>query len=132
MSDAETDSVEAWLEARPSESGRCGRLRCGTCVGEWHVEAYLGAGMSSEVYRVRHLNLSYEGALKLLVNDKKNLRARFMAEINAMRFLSLSALPRFFGAGTLGTMQFYVLEYLLPLPDPIPRGDIPGIMNKVA
>ena len=47
MSDAETDSVEAWLEARPSESGRCGRLRCGTCVGEWHVEAYLGAGMSS-------------------------------------------------------------------------------------
>ena len=72
MSDAETDSVEAWLEARPSEGARCGRLRCGTCVGEWHVEAYLGAGLSSEVYRVRHLNLSYEGALKLLVNDKKN------------------------------------------------------------
>ena len=132
VSDAETESVEAWLEARPSESGRCGRLRSGTCVGEWHVEAYLGAGMSSEVYRVRHLNLSYEGALKLLVNDKKNLRARFMAEINAMRFLSLSALPRFFGAGTLGTMPFYVMEYLLPLPDPMPRGDVPGFMNKVA
>ena len=132
MDDAETDSVEAWLEARPSESGWSGRLRSGTCVGEWHVEAYLGAGLSSEVYRVRHLNLSYEGALKLLVNDKKNLRTRFMAEINAMRFLSLSALPRFFGAGEFGGRPFYVMEYLLPLPDPMPRGDVPGFMNKVA
>ncbi len=132
MDDAEPDSVEAWLEARPCESGRCGRLRCGTCVGVWHVEAYLGAGLSSEVYRVRHLNLSYEGALKLLVNDKMNLRTRFMAEINAMRFLSLPALPRFFGDGTYGTMPYYVMEYLLPLPDPMPHGDIPGFMNKVA
>ncbi len=132
MGDTETDSIEAWLEARPSESGRCGRLRSGTCVGEWHVEAYLGAGLSSEVYRVRHLNLSYEGALKLLVNDKMNLRTRFMAEINAMRFLSLPALPRFFGDGMFGTMPFYVMEYLLPLPDPMPHGDVPGFMNKVA
>ena len=132
MGDAETDSVEAWLESRPSEGARCGRLRCGTCVGEWHVEAYLGAGLSSEVYRVRHLNLSYEGALKLLVNDRKNLRTRFMAEINAMRFLSLSALPRFFGDGTYGGRPYYVMEYLLPLPDPMPRGDVPGFMNKVA
>ena len=132
MGDADTDSVEAWLASRPSEGARCGRLRCGTCVGEWHVEAYLGAGLSSEVYRVRHLNLSYEGALKLLVNDKKNLRTRFMAEINAMRFLSLSALPRFFGDGTYGGRPYYVMEYLLPLPDPMPRGDVPGFMNKVA
>ena len=132
MNDAATDSIEAWLASRPSESGRCGRLRSGTCVGEWHVEAYLGAGLSSEVYRVRHLSLSYEGALKLLVNDKMNLRTRFMAEINAMRFLSLSALPRFFGDGTYGTMPYYVMEYLLPLPEPMPRGDVPGFMNKVA
>ena len=96
------------------------------------MEAYLGAGLSSEVYRVRHLNLSYEGALKLLVNDQKNLRTRFMAEINAMRFLSLSALPRFFGDGTYGGRPYYVMEYLLPLPDPMPRGDVPGFMNKVA
>ena len=132
MGDAEPDSVEAWLESRPSEVGGHGRLRSGTCVGEWHVEAYLGAGLSSEVYRVRHLKLSYEGALKLFVNDAKNLKARFLAEIDAMRFLSLSALPRFFGAGTFGTMPFYVMEYLLPLPDPMPRGDVPGFMNKVA
>ncbi len=132
MGDADTDSIEAWLAERPNEGARYGRLRCGTCVGEWHVEAYLGAGLSSEVYRVRHLNLSYEGALKLLVNDQKNLRTRFMAEINAMRFLSLSALPRFFGAGTYGGRPYYVMEYLLPLPDPMPRGDVPGFMNKVA
>ena len=84
------------------------------------MEAYLGAGLSSEVYRVRHLNLSYEGALKLLVNDRKNLLTRFMAEINAMRFLSLSALPRFFGDGTYGGRPYYVMEYLQPLPDPMP------------
>ena len=132
MNDAAIDSVEAWLEARPSESGRCGRLRCGTCVGEWHVEAYLGAGLSSEVYRVRNLRLSYEGALKLLVNDARNLKTRFLAEIDALRFLSLPSLPRFFGAGEFGGRPYYVMEYLLPLPDPMPRGDVPGFMNKVA
>ena len=132
MGDAGEDSIEAWLESRPSDGGGYGRLRCGTCVGEWHVEAYLGAGVSSEVYRVRHLNLSYEGALKLLVNDAKNLKERFLAEIDAIRFLSLPSLPRFFGAGTFGAMPFYVMEYLLPLPDPMPRGDVPGFLNKVA
>ena len=132
MNDAGTDSIEAWLESRPSEGGGYGRLRCGTCVGEWHVEAYLGAGLSSEVYRVRNLRLSYEGALKLLVNDARNLKTRFLAEIDALRFLSLPALPRFFGAGEFGGMPYYVMEYLLPLPDPMPRGDVPGFMNKVA
>ena len=132
MSDAGADSVEAWLESRPSEGGGCGRLRCGTCVGEWHVEAYLGAGLSSEVYRVRNLRLSYEGALKLLVNDARNLKTRFLAEIDALRFLTLPSLPRFFGAGEFGGRPFYVMEYLLPLPDPMPRGDVPDFMNKVA
>ena len=132
MNDAGTESIEAWLESRPSEGGGCGRLRCGTCVGEWHVEAYLGAGLSSEVYRVRNLRLSYEGALKLLVNDARNLKTRFLAEIDALRFLSLPSLPRFFGAGEFGGKPFYVMEYLLPLPDPMPRGDVPGFMNKVA
>ena len=133
MGDEEADSVEAWLEARPSESGGgSGRLRCGTCVGEWHVEAYLGAGLSSEVYRVRNLRLSYEGALKLLANDARNLKTRFLSEIDALRFLSLPSLPRFFGAGEFGGMPYYVMEYLLPLPDPMPRGDVPGFMNKVA
>ena len=133
VKDEQTDSVEAWLEARPSESGGgCGRLRCGTCVGEWHVEAYLGAGLSSEVYRVRNLRLSYEGALKLLANDARNLKTRFFSEIDALRFLSLPSLPRFFGAGEFGGMPYYVMEYLLPLPDPMPRGDVPGFMNKVA
>lgn len=132
MSDAGTDSIEAWLEARPSEGGGYGRLRCGTCVGEWHVEAYLGAGLSSEVYRVRNLRLSYEGALKLLVNDTRNLKDRFLAEIDALRFLSLPSLPRFFGSGEFGGRPYYVMEYLLPLPDPMPRGDVSGFMNKVA
>ena len=132
MGETGADSVEAWLASRPSECGGYGRLRSGTCVGEWHVEAFLGAGLSSEVYRVRHLKLSYEGALKLFVNDAKNLKTRFLAEIDAIRFLSLPSLPRFFGSGTLGSMPFYVMEYLLPLPDPMPRGDVPGFMNKVA
>lgn len=128
----EKDPVEAWLESRPSDGRGCGRLRCGACVGEWHVEAYLGAGLSSEVYRVRNLRLSYEGALKLLVNDARNLKARFMAEIDALRFLTLPALPRFFGAGEFEGRPYYVMEYLLPIPDPMPRGEVPGFMNKVA
>ena len=76
----------------------------GTVVGEWRVEVFLGAGLSAEVYRVRNARFAYEGALKLLVNSSGNLAARFAAEADAIRFLSLPILPRFFGSGTYDGM----------------------------
>ena len=96
------------------------------------MHAFLGRGLSAEVYRVTNVRFAQEGALKLLVDGSRGLRERFLTEADAIRFLSIKALPRFMGAGEHGGMPFYVMEYLQPLPDPMPRGDVPGFMNKVA
>ena len=121
-----------WLDNRKVESAPRGRLAIGTSVDEWRIEAFLGKGLSAEVYRVRNSKFGYEGALKLLVNTIRNLKDRFFAESDAIRFLSLPALPRYLGSGTFDGMPYYVMEHLLPLPDPMPPGDVPRFMNKVA
>ena len=132
MSGDAVDSIGRWLDARPREDAPRGRLPRGTVVGEWRVEVFLGAGLSAEVYRVRNARFAYEGALKLLVNSSGNLAARFAAEADAIRYLSLPSLPRFFGSGTFDGMPYYVMEHLRPIPDPMPPGDVPRFMNKVA
>ena len=101
-------------------------------MDEWRVVAYLGSGLSSEVYRVINMRYGREGALKLLVDASRGLKERFVAESNAIRFLTLKALPRFMGSGNWNGSLYYVMEYLQPLPDPMPRRDVPGFMNKVA
>lgn len=126
------DSIVRWLDNRKVESTPRGRLAIGTSVDEWRIEAFLGKGLSAEVYRVRNSKFGYEGALKLLVNTVRNLKDRFFAESDAIRFLSLPALPRYLGSGTFDGMPYYVMEHLLPLPDPMPPGDVPRFMNKVA
>ena len=128
----QTAAIERWLAGRARESASHSRLAHGAAIDGWRVEAFLGKGLSAEVYRVRNAKFGYEGALKLLINPVRNLKARFFAESDAIRFLSLPALPRFFGSGTCGEMPYYVMEYLLPLPDPMPTGDVPRFMNKVA
>lgn len=125
-------SIEDWLAARgPGESPR-GMLACGAEIGEWKVQAYLGAGLSAEVYRVINMRFGQEGALKLLVDDTRGLKERFLAEADAIRFLALRALPRFMGSGEHEGRPYYVMEYLRPLPDPMPRGEVAGFMNRVA
>jgi len=124
--------VESWLAARAPERGTRGRLKPGVVVGEWRVAVFLGAGLSSEVYRVQNVRFRHEGALKLLVNETRGLRERFLAEADALRYLSLPALPAFLGAGEMDGRPYYVMEYLQPLPDPMPRSEVPRFMNKVA
>ena len=126
-------TVESLLDTRTAEAPcePC-RLAHGVQLGEWRVEAYLGAGLSAEVYRVTNMRFAQEGALKLLVDSSRGLRERFLMESDAIRFLSLKALPRFLGSGEHAGMPYYVMEYLQPLPDPMPRGEVPSFMNKVA
>lgn len=125
-------TIEKWLKERRPAKASGGRLSPGTLVDDWRIEAFLGAGMSAEVYRVMNVRFGQEGALKLLVDGTKGLRARFLAEADAIRFLSLPALPRFLGAGVLGGEPYFVMDYLQPLPDPMPRAEVPRFMNKVA
>ena len=124
--------VESWLAARAPESGARGTLKPGMVVGEWRVAVFLGAGLSSEVYRVQNVRFRRDGALKLLVNETRGLKERFFAEADALRYLSLPELPEFFGSGEVGGRPYYVMEYLQPLPDPMPRAEVPRFMNKVA
>ena len=125
-------SVEQWLGARAVDGESPGRLAPGTEVGDWRVVAFIGAGLSSEVYRVRNVRYGHDGALKLLVDGSRGLKERFFAEADALRFLTLTALPRFMGAGTCKGEPYYVMEYLQPLPEPMPRSKVPRFMNRVA
>ena len=132
MADAYAALVENWLGSRkPAETAR-GRLSVGSVVDGWRIAAFLGAGLSAEVYRVTNVRSGYEAALKLLVDGSRGLKARFLAEADALRFLSLDALPRFLGLGECESSPYYVMEYLQPLPDPMPRNDVPRFMFRVA
>ena len=126
------NSVEQWLGARTVDGQVPGRLAPGRVVGEWKVVAFVGAGLSAEVYRVRNVQYGHDGALKLLVDGSRGLKERFASEAEALRFLSLTALPRFMGSGTHEGAPYYVMEYLQPLPEPMPRSEVPRFMNRVA
>ncbi len=116
--------MEALLSARPAEASERGRLSLGRIVGSWRVEAYLGAGRSSEVYRVVGTRFFGEGALKLLVDSSHGLDERFRREMDALRSLAVPSLPRFFDSGELDGRPYYVMEYLQPLFLPLARAEI--------
>ncbi|MBO7684650.1 MAG: SEL1-like repeat protein [Kiritimatiellae bacterium] len=124
--------IEDWLDGQSFQQPTGGRLSRGAVIDEWRVEAYLGRGLSSEVYRVTNTRFGQEGALKLLVDGSRGLRERFITESDALRFLQIAALPRFMGAGELGGAPYYVMEHLQPLPEPMPRADVPRFVNRLA
>ena len=124
--------VESWLDSHEFQPPPGGRLARGSVVGEWRVEAFLGCGLSAEVYRLTNIRFGQDGALKLLVDGSRGLRERFLAESDAIRFLRIWALPSFMGSGTFEGDPYYVMEYLQPLPDPMPRADVPRFANRLA
>ena len=77
---ASAASVESWLGAQSFGEQRGGLLVRGEIVDEWRVEAYLGRGLSAEVYRVTNVRFGHDGALKLLVDGSRGLAARFATE----------------------------------------------------
>ena len=91
--------VESWLESGTFGAEPSARLSRGDVVGCWRVEAYLGRGLSAEVYRVTNVRYGHEGALKLLVDGSRGLKERFMSEADALKFLSLPSLPRYMDGG---------------------------------
>ncbi len=124
--------VESWLESGTFGAEPSARLSRGDVVGCWRVEAYLGRGLSAEVYRVTNVSYGHEGALKLLVDGTRGLKERFMSEADALKFLSLPSLPRYMDGGEFEGSPYYVMEHLLPIPDPMPRRDVPWFMCRVA
>ena len=125
-------NLESLLAARPADSASRGRLTLGRVIDGWRVEAYLGAGRSSEVYRVVSTRFGGEGALKLLADESHGLKARFLREMDVLRSLSCPSLPRFFGSGELDGRPYYVMEYLQPLFLPLDRTEIVPFADALA
>ena len=101
-------------------------------VGDWRIEAFLGKGLSAEVYRVVGVSTGREGALKLLTDSSRGLGERFRAEADMLRGLSLRPLPLYLGGGELDGAPYYVMEHLQPLPAEMPRAEVPAFMAAVA
>ena len=130
MIDAVT--LEGWLSRRrPDDPPDC-RLQRGAVVGDWRIEAFLGKGLSAEVYRVVGVSNGREGALKLLTDSSRGLGERFRAEADMLRHLSLRPLPLYLGGGECGGAPYYVMEHLHPLPAEMPRATVPAFMVAVA
>lgn len=111
--------VESWLADREAPSSRASaRLASGTVIDGWKVVAFLGAGISAEVYRVVNTRMGGDAALKLLVDGSRGLAARFRLEIEVVRTLALSAMPRYFGSGEHEGRPYLIMEYLQPLELP--------------
>ena len=125
-------NLESLLAARPADSASRGRLTLGRVIDGWRVEAYLGAGRSSEVYRVVSTRFGGEGALKLLADESHGLKARFLREMDVIRSLSCPSLPRFFGSGELDGRPYYVMEYLQPLFLPLDRTEVVPFADALA
>lgn len=125
-------NLESLLAARPADSASRGRLTLGRVIDGWRVEAYLGAGRSSEVYRVVSTRFGGEGALKLLADESYGLTARFLREMDVLRSLSCPSLPRFFGSGELDGRPYYVMEYLQPLFLPLDRTEVVPFADALA
>lgn len=125
-------NLESLLAARPADSASRGRLTLGRVIDGWRVEAYLGAGRSSEVYRVVSTRFGGEGALKLLADESYGLKARFLREMDVLRSLSCPSLPRFFGSGELDGRPYYVMEYLQPLFLPLDRTEVVPFADALA
>lgn len=128
------DLLESWLNRRPVPpvTGETGRLARGTVVGEWRVEVFLGSGLSAEVYRVTNVRMKCEGALKLLVDETRGLKERFIDEADAMRYLALPSLPRFLGSGEHDGVPYYVMEYLHPVEERMSGESFSRLMIKIA
>jgi TPR repeat protein len=132
--DADCGLLEAFLAKRRMESsfGDDGRLKRGAVIGEWCVEAYIGSGLSAEVYRVVNVRMRCEGALKLLVDETRGLKKRFIDEADAMRYLALPSLPRFLGSGVHEGAPYYVMEYLHPVDERMSNESFSRLMVKIA
>lgn len=125
-------TLEGWLSRRrPDDPPDC-RLQRGEVVDDWRVEAFLGKGLSAEVYRVVGVSSGREGALKLLTDSSRGLGERFRAEADMLRRLPLRPLPRYLGGGELDGTPYYVMEHLHPLPAEMPRAEVSAFMVAVA
>lgn len=114
------DALEDFLERHEPIAGSAS-LATGTILSGWRIVAFLGRGGNAEVYRVVHLSLPLQGALKILMRSEPAHVERFKRETVLLSDLRHMAFPRFLGSGETEGRPYVVMELLEPME--LPRKD---------
>ena len=73
------DALEDYLDGHEPIAGDAS-IATGTVLSGWRIVAFLGRGGNAEVYRVVHLSLPLQGALKILMRNEPTHVERFKRE----------------------------------------------------
>lgn len=111
------DALEDFLERHEPIAGSAS-LATGTILSGWRIVAYLGRGGSAEVYRVVHLSLPLQGALKILIRNEASHIERFRRETELLAKLRHPAFPHFLGSGEVEGRPYIIMELLEPMELP--------------
>ena len=114
------DVLEDFLERHEPIAGSAS-LATGTILSGWRIVAFLGRGGSAEVYRVVHLSLPLQGALKILIRNEASHIERFRRETELLAKLRHPAFPHFLGSGEVEGRPYIIMELLEPME--LPRKD---------
>ena len=136
--DIDSGAIEGFLaEHKPVEITSA--FAPGDQFGDWLVTAFLGRGGSSEVYRVVHVTLGTEAALKVCVRDedRNDIRDaavcdRFRNEARMLADNTHPAFPRFLGFGEREGRPWYAMELLEHRPLPASEKSIVRFLLAVA
>ena len=111
------DALEDFLERHAPIAGSAS-LATGTILSGWRIVAFLGRGGSAEVYRVVHLSLPLQGALKILIRNEASHIERFRRETELLAKLRHPAFPHFLGSGEVEGRPYIIMELLEPMELP--------------
>lgn len=125
------DALEDFLERHEPIAGSAS-IATGTILSGWRIVAFLGRGGSAEVYRVVHLSLPLQGALKILIRNEVSHIERFKRETELLAKLRHSALPHFLGSGDFEDRPYVVMELLEPMDLPRKDGAVAVFLTAVA
>lgn len=125
------DALEDFLERHEPIAGSAS-IATGTILSGWRIVAFLGRGGSAEVYRVVHLSLPLQGALKLLIRNEASHMERFKRETLLLADLRHLAFPRFFGSGEIDGRPYIIMELLEPMDLPRKDGAVAAYLTAVA
>lgn len=114
------DALEDYLDGHEPIVGDAS-IATGTVLSGWRIVAFLGRGGSAEVYRVVHLSLPLQGALKILMRSEAAHIERFKRETQLLANLRHPAFPRFLGSGEAEGRPYMIMELLEPME--LPRKD---------
>lgn len=114
MSAIEFDATQAGSDRHPADEGDAVEL--GKIIGEYTVQARLGAGAFGAVYRAHHEVLGRDVAIKILhrsVSSNQEIVGRFLAEARAVNQIRHRNIIDIFGFGQLPDgRHYYVMECL--------------------